>query len=92
MFNARAGGPMRLSVQLRIPEGPMGQRWQRSVYLDTAPRDVTIYFDEMTAAASAAPARPDLASVRDVLFVVDTVNTKPGTSGQLWLDNIRYAR
>ena len=30
-----------------------------------------------------------LADVRDVLFVVDTINTRPGVSGQLWLDEVK---
>ena len=92
VFNARADGPMRMSVQFRLPNGSTGERWQRSVYLDATPRDITIYFDEMTAVEPTESSRPELSNVRDVLFVVDTVNTKPGTSGQLWLDNIRYAR
>jgi len=33
-----------------------------------------------------------LADVRDVLFVVDTVNTRPGVSGQLWLDEVKVGR
>jgi hypothetical protein len=33
-----------------------------------------------------------LSDVGSLLFVVDTVNTKVGTSGQLFLDNVRYER
>ena len=38
------------------------------------------------ARAPAGKARPD--EIRDLLFVIDTVNTAMGTSGQMWLDDI----
>jgi len=92
MFTARAMQPMRLSVQLRVPAGTEGERWQRSVYLDTNPRAVTVFFDEMTPRGRTKRWRPVLASVRDVLFVVDTVNARPGTSGRIWIDDVKYGR
>jgi hypothetical protein len=46
----------------------------------------------MTAVDPGTPRRPDLAAVRSVLFVVDTVNAKAGDSGQVWLDDVRYER
>jgi hypothetical protein len=36
--------------------------------------------------------RPFLEDVRDVLFVLDTINTRPGESGQLWLDEVKLGR
>ena len=38
-FRASADAPMRVSVQVRAPNG---DRWGRSVYLDTTPRDVVL--------------------------------------------------
>jgi len=90
-FTGRAALPMRMSVQLRAPDGTRDRRWRRSVYLDEMARKVTVFFDEMRPVDSAS-GPPVLSEVRDVLFVVDTVNTRPGTSGQLWLDDVRYAR
>ena len=54
-FIGRADKPTRVSVQLRDPIGSQGERWHRSVYLDPEPREVTVYFDDMT------PRRRDLA-------------------------------
>jgi hypothetical protein len=54
-------------------------------------RTVTIAFDEMLP-LGAATGRPRLEDVRDLLFVVDTVHAKQGSSGQVWLDEIRYVR
>ena len=91
-FNVRADHPMRLSVQVRVPEGAAGERWQRSVYVDGTPRTLTVFFDDMTAVGTAASPHPPLDRIESVLFVVDTVNTKPGTSGQLWIDDVKYGR
>jgi hypothetical protein len=82
---------MRVSVQVRAPEGTEGRRWKRSVYLDEAARSVTIRFADMTP-VDPASGPPPLANLRDLLVVVDTVNTEPGTGGQIWIDDIRYER
>jgi hypothetical protein len=89
-FTARALQPMRLIFELRAA-GSDDRRWGRSVYLDDMARTVRIVFDEMTPLGTAA-GRPVLADVRDLLFVVDTVNNKQGSSGQVWLDEIQYVR
>ena len=33
-----------------------------------------------------------LVASRKGLFVIDTTNTKPGTSGQIWLSEVRLVR
>jgi hypothetical protein len=91
-FSARASVPMRLSVQLRAPGGTEGERWHRSVYIEPDARDITVFFDDMNPRGVTSHAKPTLANVRDVLFVVDTVNTKPGSAGQIWLDDVKYGR
>ena len=104
MFTAWADHPMRLSVQLREPGSEAGaeagaevgveagERWHRSVYLDTTPRNVAVYFDDMRPRGLTSRARATLANVQDVLFVVDTVNTPLGANGTLWMDDVKYAR
>ena len=88
-FYGRADRPMRISVQVRALAGGDGQRWQRSVYLDQFPRDVTVLFDDMQPVGPGAAGRPPLDRVHTVLFVVDTVNTRPGSAGRFELANIR---
>jgi len=90
-FTARAERPMRLSVQLRTDEN---RRWQRSVYIDTLNRDRTVSFDDMRPADPSTSGKPAAADVRSLMFVVDTTNTKPGTSGRIWMAEPRltYAR
>jgi hypothetical protein len=91
VFTARADRPMRVSVQLRAPGGE-GERWRRSVYLDQTPRTVDLSFADFHAVSLTSAARPVLSKVDAVLFVVDTVNTRIGSNGQITIDDIKYAR
>jgi hypothetical protein len=76
----RADRPMRVSVQLRLDDM---NRWQRSVYVDTAERDVTIRFDDMKAVGTTRGEKAPIAESPSLMLVIDTTNTRPGASGQL---------
>ena len=89
MFVARADRPMRLSVQFRSASG---DRWRRSIYLDGQARQYTVFFDDLRPVGESAQARVQLTAVADLLFVVDTVNAKPGMAGQFWIDDLQYGR
>ena len=89
LFTARADRPTRFSVQFRSANG---NRWRRSIYVADTSRVVTVFFDDVRPAGPTAQRRLPLSDVREVLFVVDTVNAKPGTSGQLWIDDVKYGR
>jgi len=60
--------------------------------VDTMPRDVTVFFDELRPRGQTTTAQPVLADVQALLWVVEPPNTPLGTSGQIWLDHIRYER
>ena len=92
VFTARANRPMRMSVQLRAPAAGAGERWQRSVYLDQNPRTIQVFFDDLRPLVPTASPAPALSNVQSVLFVIDTVNTKIGSNGQIWIDDIKYAK
>ncbi len=85
-FHAGASRPMRLSVQLRLPDG---RRWQRSVYVDETPREITIPMSEMTS-VTGGRRRMHLERADALLFVVDTVNTSPGAAGETWFEAMRW--
>jgi len=89
LFTVRADRPTRLSVQFRSTNG---DRWRRSVYIDEMSRALTVFFDDVRPAGVTAQRRLPLKDVRDVLFVVDTVNAKPGAAGQVWIDDVKYGR
>ena len=85
-FRASASRPMRLSVQLRLPDG---RRWQRSVYLDETAREIVVPMAAMTS-VTGGTRRMHLERANALLFVVDTVNTSPGTAGETWIDSISW--
>ena len=86
-FTLRSGKPMRVSVQLRISDG--GARWQRSIYASPSPTEHSVALREVTP-VGAPPGTPlDLAKVDAILFVVDTVNTVPGSAGEVWVSELR---
>jgi hypothetical protein len=87
-LRAHASQPMRISVQARQPHS--GRRWQRSVYVDTRPRDITVRFADMRPVGTDGTFEP--AEADTLLFVVDTTNTKPGTAGSFTLENVRVER
>jgi hypothetical protein len=91
-FRAAADRPMRLSVQVRLLDGGVERRWQRSVYLDPDPREITISFADMRAAGTGAREAflPD--RIQSLLFVVDTVNARPGDGGAVWVEGLRTER
>ncbi len=85
-----ATAPMRLSVQLRNPAD--GRRWQRSIYVDETPREVTIAFDDLRPVDASMPAHPPLAAIDTLLCVVDTVNTPPGRQGTVRISAVRWQK
>jgi hypothetical protein len=89
-FDARGDRPMRVSVQIRAltNDGPI--RWQRSVYLDTFDHQHAVVFSDMKPVGTVEVRPPALERVRSVLFVVDTTNTKPGSSGRVWMRNLSF--
>jgi hypothetical protein len=88
-----ADRPMRVSVQVRTGAGESPvERWQRSVYVDTVERNRTVFFDEFTPVGAARSPHPPLAGTPSVLFVIDTVNSRAGASGQLRIKSMALQR
>jgi hypothetical protein len=73
-FTARAGAPMRVSVQARRPSGA---RWQRSIYVDTTARDITVPFNDMKPVDSGASPHFSPGDIDTVLFVVEEPRLRP---------------
>jgi hypothetical protein len=89
-LNAAASVPMRASLQVRTPPG--GQRWIRSVSLDTRPRDIVVLFDDMTSIEQGTRGRIPLTDVDSVLLVVDTTNSVPGAKVRVWIGRLQIER
>jgi hypothetical protein len=82
-FTVRADRPRRFSVQVRLPGPGEGERWVRSVYADTTPREVRVRLDTFEPADRQTSRRPIAARLQSLLFVVDEPHTVPGSSGQI---------
>ncbi len=95
VLRARADRPMRVALQMRARGSDNPARWQRSVYLDTTPREVMVRFSEFKPVvglnASASGPLP-VASIGALMFVVDTNNTRPGTGSSIAFSEVAYAR
>jgi hypothetical protein len=81
-FVGRALKPMRISLQVRLPGGRDGQRWQRSIYLDQMPRAISLRLQDFEPVDAPTTRRPIVVPLQGLLFVVDTVNALPATSGR----------
>jgi hypothetical protein len=84
----RADRPMRVSVQVRLPGPGGGQRWGRSVYVDHTPKSFVLPFRGLAPLDAPSGQQPIEATVRGVLFVIDTVNADPGSTGTIWLSGL----
>jgi len=94
-FSVRAEHPMRVSVQLRMGDdqgAASRERWKRTVYVDLAAQDHTIFFDDLKPVGQTHAPLPDLAGIRSLLFVVDATNTKMGDSGRIWIKKAALER
>jgi hypothetical protein len=89
----RAEQPLRVSVQVRAEfDDAPPERWQRSIYVDTTSREQTVFFDDMRPVGPTRTEHPPLASVRALMFIIDTINTRPGASGRVWIKGVRLEK
>jgi hypothetical protein len=86
-FRVSASAPMRVWVQLRAPVGNT-ERWGKTFYADTEPRIVDIAFAAFAAIGVTSQPRAPLDRVDSLLFVVDTLNTLPGSKGSLTISEV----
>ena len=91
-FTASSAQPMRLSVQIRMPGGADGRRWRKSVYVDQTPRLFIIHLADLESVDRSSPARPVTSRVQSILLVIDTINAKPGSSGEVVLRDTGFYR
>ena len=89
IIRAQADRPMRLWIQVRVPQGG-GRRWGRSIYLDPAVREIVVPWQDLVPLDPGGPRVVPLADVAALLLVVDTVHARQRsagtvTFGELWL-------
>ena len=84
-LTVRSDHPMRISVQVRLPGAGGGQRWRRSAYIDDQWRTIVLPLSTFAPADRPTSLQPIATVVRELLVVVDTVNTAPGARGTIWM-------
>jgi hypothetical protein len=91
-LRAQSDRPHRLWVQIRAPGDGGGERWGRSFYVDQTLRTVEFLFSDLRPLGGVHGDKPSLDRMDSVLFVIDTLNTLPGTSGVIRFPDLWLAR
>lgn len=89
-FQVTAATPVRAWVQVR--GGPGAERWGRTFYADGTTRLIDLPLASFRPIGTTASATPPLDQIDSLLFVVDTLNSRPGTSGSMTISEIAFVR
>lgn len=90
-FRVSAAAPMRLWVQLRAPVGNT-ERWGRTFYADAGSRIVDLPFSTFAPIGVTSSPQAPLARVDSLLFVVDTLNSLPGSQGTVTISEVGFVK
>jgi hypothetical protein len=90
-FRVSSPQPVRAWAQLRAPVGNT-ERWGATFYADSEARTVTIPFAKFRPIGVTSSVEPPLAQVQFLLFVVDTLNTLPGSRGNLTISEVAFVK
>jgi hypothetical protein len=83
--------PMRAWVQLRAPIDGF-ERWGLTFYADSDARVVELPLAAFRPIGRTSFEPPPLDRITSMLLVVDTVNTRPGTSGSMLISELAFVR
>jgi len=89
-FTVMAAAPVRVWVQVRA--GSATERWGRTFYAGREPRLVDLRLDSFAPIGETSSAAPPLGRIDSLLFVIDTLNNRPGASGSMTLSEIAFVR
>jgi len=89
-FTVRSAEPVRVWLQLRA--GPATERWGKTFYADEESRVVELSLRDFLPIGTTSTTAPPLTRIDSLLFVVDTLNHRPGSSGSLTLSEIAFVR
>lgn len=90
-FVVTASAPMRAWVQLRVAVGNT-ERHGATFYADTEARTIDIPFAKFNPIGVTTNASVPLDKAAFLLFVVDTLNTLPGTKGSLTISEVGFVK
>jgi len=90
-FVVTASAPMRVWVQVRAPVGNT-ERWGATFYAGTEPRVIDVPFTRFMPIGVTSSLAAPLARVDSLLFVADTLNTRPGSKGSMTISDIGFVK
>jgi hypothetical protein len=90
-FRVSSPVPLRAWAQLRAPVGNT-ERWGTTFYADATERLVDLPLAAFLPIGETSSQAPPLDRVDSLLFVVDTLNFRPGASGSMILSEIAFVR
>ena len=90
-FAVTSPKPVRAWVQLRAPVGNT-ERWGSTFYADDQERVVDLPLRSFAPIGVTSSPQPPLDRVDSLLFVVDTLNFLPGSSGSMVLSAVAFVR
>ena len=89
-FTVQSASPVRAWVQLRA--GAEGERWGRTVYADSNIRIVDLPLRSFIPIGATSTVAPPLDRIDSLLFVVDTLNNRPGAAGRMTIAEVAFVR
>ena len=89
-FSVMASGPMRAWVQVRA--GSATERWGRTFHAGTTARIVDLPLRSLLPIGATSAAAPPLDRIDSLLFVIDTLNNRPGASGSMTIAEVAFVR
>ena len=90
-FKVTSPKPLRAWVQLRAPVGNT-ERWGSTFYADGQERIIDLPLRLFAPIGTTSSQAPPLDRVESLLFVVDTLNFLPGSTGSMVLSEIAFVR
>ena len=89
-FTVTSGSPVRAWVQLRA--GTESQRWGRTFHAGADTRIVDLPLRSFIPIGATSTVAPSLDRIDSLLFVVDTLNNRPGASGRMTIAEVAFVR
>jgi hypothetical protein len=90
-FRVSSPQPLRAWVQLRAPVGNT-ERWGTTFYAEAGERLIDLPFSAFAPIGVTSSEAPPLGQVTSLLFVVDTLNSLPGTGGSMLLSEVAFVK
>ena len=82
---ARCVSPSRCGCRRR---GRLSQRWRTSVFVDETPRTFDLRLQDFEPADRPTARQPLVTPIDSLLFVIDTINARPESTGRVWLSDV----